>query len=145
MAPKIRKAKVLFICANCPDTVGVTNRFTRLTLRLVHDSLHLKDSELSQPINSAGTALIRRFHVSSPHTTSHEPKGRASSPLRADGCNHAFRQRKERRAPVLRSTNAKRGHQPSATAEGGPARISDFGLLSDFGFRPSDFPHAPCH
>jgi len=26
------------------------------------------------------------------------PKGRASSPLRADGCNHAFRQRKERRA-----------------------------------------------
>ena len=28
----------------------------------------------------------------------HEPKGRASSPLRADGCNHAFLQRKERRA-----------------------------------------------
>jgi len=30
--------------------------------------------------------------------TSHEPKGRASSPLRADGCNHAFLQREERRA-----------------------------------------------
>ena len=28
-------------------------------------------------------------------------------------------QRSERRAPVLRSTNAKRGHQPIATAEGG--------------------------
>ena len=27
-----------------------------------------------------------------------------------------------------------------ATAEGGPTRISDFGLLSDLGFRPLDFP-----
>ena len=44
---------------------------------------------------------------------------RASSPLRADDCNHPFRLRKGRRAPVLRSTNAKRGHQPIATAEGG--------------------------
>src|SRR4029450_8774751 len=26
---------------------------------------------------------------------------------------------------------------------GQPTQISDFGLLSDFGFRPSDFPHAP--
>src|SRR6266542_4776180 len=48
-----------------------------------------------------------------------EPKGRASSPLRADGCNYDFLQGKGRRAPVLRSTNAKRGYQPSATAEGG--------------------------
>jgi hypothetical protein len=48
-----------------------------------------------------------------------EPKGRASSPLRADGCNHDLLQRKKRRAPVLRSTNAKRGRQPIATAEGG--------------------------
>jgi hypothetical protein len=51
----------------------------------------------------------------------YEPKGRASNPLRADGFNHDFLQRKARgrRAPVLRSTNAKRGHQPSATAEAG--------------------------
>ena len=28
----------------------------------------------------------------------HEPKGRASSPLRADACNHPFLQGKERRA-----------------------------------------------
>src|SRR6266511_1835108 len=48
----------------------------------------------------------------------HEPRSRASSPLRADGCNHDFLQGAGRRAPVLRSTNAKRGHQPSAT-EGG--------------------------
>src|SRR6187200_2473374 len=49
----------------------------------------------------------------------YEPEGRASSPLHADGCNHAFLHGKGRRAPVLRSTNAKRGHQPIATAEGG--------------------------
>src|SRR5437762_1465295 len=30
-----------------------------------------------------------------------------------------------------------------ATAKCGPVLISDFGLLSDFGFRPSDLPHAP--
>ena len=28
----------------------------------------------------------------------HEPQGRASSPLRADGCNHDFLRREERRA-----------------------------------------------
>src|SRR2546422_10762355 len=44
--------------------------------------------------------------------------------------------------PVLRSTPTEIAVRSGATAEGGPARISDFGLLSDFGFRPSNFPHA---
>src|SRR5258705_1488139 len=44
--------------------------------------------------------------------------------------------------PVLRSTPTEIAVHSGATAEGGSARISDFELLSDFGFRPSDFPHA---
>jgi hypothetical protein len=42
--------------------------------------------------------------------------------------------------PVLRSTPTE--IVVRSTAQGGPVRISDFGLLSDFGFRPSDFPRA---
>ena len=41
--------------------------------------------------------------------------------------------------PVLRSTPTEIAVRSCATAEGGPGRISDFGLLSDFGLRPSDF------
>src|SRR6185369_1353384 len=41
--------------------------------------------------------------------------------------------------PVLRSTPTVITVRSGATAEGGPAQTSDFGLLSDFGFRPSDF------
>ena len=42
--------------------------------------------------------------------------------------------------PVLRSTRTEIAVRSGATAEGGPTRISDFGLVLDFGFRPSDFP-----
>src|SRR6185369_12659979 len=45
--------------------------------------------------------------------------------------------------PVFSSTLTEIAVRSGATAEGRPARIWDFGLLSDFGFRPSDFPHAP--
>src|SRR2546421_4338033 len=59
----------------------------------------------------------------------------------------AFPARRTHASPPLggrhffRSTPTEIAVRSGATAEGGPARISDFGLLSDFGFRPSDFPH----
>ena len=44
----------------------------------------------------------------------HEPKGRASSPLRADGCNQAFLQPKERRARSDAPYLAQSVHGPDA-------------------------------
>src|SRR6185369_1691060 len=44
---------------------------------------------------------------------------------------------------VLRNTRTEIAVHSGDTAESGPARISGFGLLSDFGFRPSDFPAPP--
>src|SRR5258705_7356591 len=44
----------------------------------------------------------------------HEPKGRASSPLRADDCNHAFLQRKEWRARSDAPYLARPVHGPDA-------------------------------
>jgi hypothetical protein len=42
------------------------------------------------------------------------------------------------------STAARRTHE-SPPLGGRRTRISYFGLLSDFGLRPSDLPHAPFH
>jgi hypothetical protein len=44
----------------------------------------------------------------------HEPKGRAASPLRAGGCNHAFLERKERRARSDAPYLAQLVHGPDA-------------------------------
>jgi hypothetical protein len=53
---------------------------------------------------------LRRFmvreQVRKEQGTFHEPKGRASSPLRADDCNHDFLQRKARRAESDAPTSA---------------------------------------
>jgi hypothetical protein len=69
--------------------------------------------------NSRRTRFMAPMRFKKEMKASQEPQGRAGSPLRADACNDAFLQGKGRRAPVLHSTNAKRGHQLSATAEGG--------------------------
>src|SRR5580765_6420558 len=75
-----------------------------------------------------------------------KPEGRSpkkASSCSSDGRTHSSPPLKGR--PVLRSTPTKIAVRSGATAEGGPARISDFGFLSDFGFRPSDFLRAPFH
>ena len=45
--------------------------------------------------------------------------------------------------PVLRSTPTEIAVRSGATAEGGPVRISGFGLLSAFGLRVSGFHRSP--
>src|SRR6185369_13213219 len=74
-----------------------------------------------------------------------EPKGASSAAARSRSPDslHSLEPASQRptRPPV-----ARRPRSLSALAllpSGGPARISDFGLLSDFGLRTSDFAHAP--
>jgi hypothetical protein len=78
-----------------------------------------------------GQAKVKSVNTEDVRTrlAAHEPKGRPTSPLRADDCNYPFRLRKGRRAPVLRSTTAKRGHQPITTAEGGQSHAPYPGQL----------------
>src|SRR6476660_8528226 len=46
-------------------------------------------------------------------------------------------------SPAVPAAAPTRRTHASPTLGGRPARISDFGLLSEFGFRLSDFSHAP--